>query len=62
MLALPVRLHQDAVDLLDVDVADAVADGLHHGGDTEVARAAEELLVLHRPDDVLPVFVWGISP
>ena len=43
-LAPPVRLHEDAVDLLEIHAAHAVTDGLEHGGDAEVACAAEEAL------------------
>lgn len=44
LLAPPVRLHEDAVDLLEIHTAHAVTDGLEHGGDAEVACAAEEAL------------------
>lgn len=37
-------LEKDAVDLLEVDGAGAVADGLHQSTKAEVARAAEVAL------------------
>ena len=38
----PVGLDKDAVDLLEVDGAGLIADGLDEGAHAEVARAAQE--------------------
>ena len=42
MVFSPVGLHEDAVDLVDADDLFAVADGLEHGGDAEVAGTPEQ--------------------
>ena len=44
LLSSPVGLHEDAVDLFEVDGAGAVADGFQQGGDAEVACAPEDAL------------------
>jgi len=37
MIFSPVRLHEDAVDLVDADDLLAIPDGLEHGGDGTTA-------------------------
>ena len=44
MIFSPVRLHQDAVDLVDADDLLAISDGFEHGGDAEVAGTPEQAL------------------
>lgn len=42
VLFAPVRLHEDGVDLFEVDGAGLVAHGLDEARDTEVASEAQE--------------------
>ena len=51
MVALlsPVRLQQDAIDLLEVDGLGAIADSLDEGAETEIAYASQE--AFRRADD-----------
>jgi len=41
MVFSPVRLQEDAVDLVEADDLLAVSDGFEHGGETEVADAPQ---------------------
>ncbi len=40
----PVGLEEDAVDLLEIDGLDAIADGLDESAEAEVADATEDAL------------------
>ena len=42
LLFTPMRLHEDAVDLVKADFAFAVADGFEQGSDAQVAYAAKD--------------------
>ena len=44
MVFSPVRLQEDAVDLVEADDLLAVSDGFEHGGETEVADPPEDAL------------------
>jgi len=44
MIFSPVRLHEDAVDLVDADDLFTIPDGLEHGGDAEVAGTPEKAI------------------
>ena len=57
----PVRLHQHAVDLLEVDGLGAVADGLEHGAEAQVARAAQDALG-GAHDQVQGLLAEGVVP
>jgi len=55
MVFSPVGLKEDAVDLFEADNMFAVTDGFEHGGEAEVAQAAQDTLggADHEGDSVL---------
>jgi hypothetical protein len=42
MIFSPMRLHQNAVDLINADDLFPVSDGLEHGGDADVPEPAQD--------------------
>jgi len=50
LVATPVRLEKDGIDPLEIDGLGAVADGLDHGADAEVAHRARSALGASRDE------------